>query len=101
MSACRWRGTNRTGDKAMLIATQEDFPLQPRPLCPDCGANHATSHNAEWVCGECGRKWRKEYNPRKADNPPCFYCGGHTIKQTPNYVCTECGRSKRVHLVTA
>jgi len=86
-------------ERTFIALTEKDFPPQERPSCPICGANHTVSNALRWQCQECGKQWNKINNARKANNPPCFWCGGKTHKKGTTYCCVECGRSRSVHLV--
>ena len=87
-------------ERSFIACTEADFPKEERPPCPDCGAYHTLANgSARWICGDCGRQWKKVFTPRTVNNPPCFWCGGHTYKVGVNYQCMDCGRSKAKHLV--
>lgn len=80
-----------------MIVGPEDFGPDIRPPCPECGGDHIESSGADWMCRDCGRKFRKIRRPveKKPPSPFCPRCGSYNcIKNgTIRLLCKDCGRT--------
>lgn len=90
-------GTNANSQsRTIIICTEDDFPKEERPPCPECGCV-PKSHGICWECTKCGRWYKKLYRPRIIDykkRPLCPTCGGgHVWSHNKLWQCSECGRS--------
>jgi len=82
----------------MKMGKRRQIDYTKRPKCPYCKAQH--THNGgpnQWVCAECGRRWRKKYLERKRIYRPdvsCPRCSGHHIRSCGvRWYCNDCSKS--------